>query len=616
MTTLAPAPRPSDLDALFARASRARVLLGGAVGGKALGKEVVLAFGREDLDALREALRVVEDAPPFHCMCRGDFAIELRGRFFRVATLSYHHGRSIRLDDRHWDADLVDGPAFLRLLAAKGVGWPLERYEEAVRAGLRADEARARSALVAPEALRALLPRLERGPMGLPPVDADPAFDEAVVALRATGEDDRRIAARLLAWLGTNDSPWSGYPAEENVPLVLLRRLDEDAVLAALLEAEDDASLLGAARHAADFHMVSFRKRFVGAIPDARFDAFEARLERVPMLPDEKDDARSRLERARAVARDVRDRARRTPDATSDFACVATSEDGPFAGLATDGTTIAALDVYRVVRVEPDTGVLSPLTTYQGSPFTELVFSGGALYAIRGNEGRIDRIALDGTGRTVVAEGLERPLDPIDAGGRPVWVAAPFENRESNGTVVSVERTSIVALGEGGAIETWTGVERGVASLASDGSFVYFLTTDPLGRHVVMRIPRGGGPIEKLASVDGYGDPMGRPWLVCEGSDLLLASGQRILRIPAAGGRATTAHTLDRKVVAIGTLPEGLVALAGDGGDDRWDVLRLRVGERPRKLGTLSRAPYHRVRLVSARGSVFFTLGDRLHRVR
>lgn len=616
MTDLAPAPRTSDLHALFARSTRARVLVGGAVGGKALGKEVLAAFGPDELPALRDSLGVVDEGPPFHCMCRGDFAIELRGRFFRVATLSYHHGRSIRLDDRHWDADLVDGPAFLRLLAAKGVTWPLERYEEAVRAGIRADEARARSALVTPEPLRALLPRLERGPMGLPPVDADPVFDEAVAALRATGEDDRRLAARLLAWLGTNDSPWSGHPAEENIPLVLLRRLDEDAVLAALLAAEDDASLLGAARLAADFQMVSFRKRFVGRIPDERFDAFAVRLERVPMLPYEKDDARSRLERARRVAGEARARPGRKVDATSELACVATSEDGPFASLATDGTTLAAVDVYRVVRVEPDTGVLTPLTTYQGSAFTSLRFSGGELYAMRGNDGRLDRIALDGSGRGVAAEGLERPLDPIDAGGTLVWVSAPFENRASNGGVVSVERTSIVALGAGGTVETWAPVEPGVATLASDGAHVYFLTTETLGRHVLVRIPRCGGPIEKVAAVDAVGDPMGRPWIAEGGDAMLFAGGTKLLRIPKAGGRVTALHTLDRRIVALATLPDALVVVAGDGSDDRWDVLRLRTGERPRKLGTLSRAPYHRLVMVSARDSVFFTLDDRLYRVR
>jgi hypothetical protein len=51
--------------------------------------------------------------------------------------------------------------------------------------------------------------------------------------------------------------------------------------------------------------------------------------------------------------------------------------------------------------------------------------------------------------------------------------------------------------------------------------------------------------------------------------------------------------------------------------DDSWDVLRVSSdGRKAKKLGALRRRPFHRLTMVVRGGDVFFTLDERLYRVR
>ena len=54
----------------------------------------------------RSKMRIVEDPSTFgHCMCLGDPAIELYEKRKKVATIGFHHGRSIR-----WQRKRAAGP--------------------------------------------------------------------------------------------------------------------------------------------------------------------------------------------------------------------------------------------------------------------------------------------------------------------------------------------------------------------------------------------------------------------------------------------------------------------------------------------------------------------------
>jgi hypothetical protein len=619
MPDLPPPPSQADIDALFAEARRARVLDGGARGGKPMGSEVLASFDADELPALRDALRIIEGGPPIHCMCYGDLAIELRGRLLRVGVISYHHGVSVRVEGAFSDANLIDGQALLRLLAARGVTGPLERFEAGEREQARLNIERGRWEEATPKALRESRHSLASGPMGLPPHERDAVFDSAITALRASGDADQTIAAELFAWLGTSHSPWSGYPAHEQTPLVLLRRLNPEAALAALLAAENDEALLGAARYAADHETVSFRKRFLRQIPDKKFADFARRLAQVPMTADGLADAKARLAQARAIATASRERASELASQRDrELACVAISDDGPFAALVTDGQTLAAVDVYTVVRIDPEQGALTALTTYEGSPFTDLVFVGGTLLAMRGNEGRVDKIALDGSGRSVFASELARPLRPVDSGGVLCFISAPFEDNLVNGIRYSVQRTSLVRAEEGKGVEPILPVEAGVSALAADATHLYYYASTKLdGEGAIYRVARSGGKAKTLANVGRLGHAVAQPGLIVAGDHLVFADGPALRRVPAAGGEVTTLHRASAPIGAVAAVSSGYVLIVGDMSEESWEVLRLPSDKgKPQRLGALSRRPYHRLTMVVRRGEAFFTLDDRLYRVR
>lgn len=608
----------AELDGLLARAHRVRILEGGAARGRPLGKTVLASFEPHELEALREALRIVKDGPTFHCMCHGDLAIDVRGRWLRIAVISYHHGKSIRLEGGKSDAELVDGPALLRLLAARGVGEPLARHEAGVVAeGQRAVEGE-RWREAAPAVLRERLDALATGPMGLPRHEHDAAHDETVALLRAGGAGDRAIAAELLAWLGSaGGSPWSGYPAHEDLPQVLLRRLAPAAVLEAIEQAEDDASLLGAARFVCDHQVVSFRKRMVAAVSPERFEAFARRLDRTTMDREGLDDARARLRAAKAVATQARERkAELARERDRALACVALAEDGSFSDLVTDGERLVALDVYTVVEVDVDTGELAPLASYAGSPFTELQLVGDKLFVLRNNEGRLERIDPGEAEPKVVAEGLPRPMQPVACGRRLCMISAPWEEYLQNGITYSRQRASIVRVEPDGSLATLTPAERGVAALAADGTHVYFSSTDLEGKGVISRVPMKGGDAERLVDVKANGHTMARPRLVVDGEHLVYADGATVCRVPLAGGKPQTIAKLSKPLAAITPVDGGWVVIVGDSSDDEWHVERLgRDGERSR-VGSLQRRPYHRLAMVTRQGHAYFTLDDRLYRVR
>jgi hypothetical protein len=418
--------------------------------------------------------------------------------------------------------------------------------------------------------------------------------------------------------LGSSESPWAGYPAHEQTPSVLLRRLPPAAVLTAIERADGEAGLLGAARFVADHQVVSFRKRMVAAVSQERFEAFTQRLERAAMSAEGKVDARARLQAARGIAAAARERkAKLAAERERELACVAVSEDGPFGELVTDGERLVALDVFTVVDVDVDTGDLAPLVTYTGSPFTELVMVEGALHVLRNNDGRLERIMPGVAEPWIVAEGLARPMHPVACGGVVCMISAPFEEYPGeNGIRYSRQRTSLVRMEPDGSPATIVPVERGVASLAADDTHLYFSSTDLEGKGVIERVARRGGKVERLVDVKANGHVLARPRLVVEGEHLIYADGHSVCRVPVTGGRAQTILKLSGPVGAIAAVEGGYVAIVGDMSDDEWHVERIgRAGQRSR-VGTLQRRPYHRLVLVTRRGQAFFVIDDRLYRVR
>ena len=117
-----PDPTQDSLDAMLAQTRRVRVFSGGASGGKPLSNEILCEVTDEiALKSLGVALKI-KDGSYRHCMCHGDAALEFSGNSGdRLAVIGVHHGKSIRWDAWHDDAELISGGDILKWLAAHGV---------------------------------------------------------------------------------------------------------------------------------------------------------------------------------------------------------------------------------------------------------------------------------------------------------------------------------------------------------------------------------------------------------------------------------------------------------------------------------------------------------------
>ena len=261
----------TEVDELFASATRARIIEGGVADGVALGKRIALELSGGKARELVERLQVVPVKQPFHCMCLGDWGIELFEGDARLTTVGLHHGRSIRIDGRASDELLRDGEGLLRLLADQGLKEPLAAFEEDRQAADRSAQARKRWLRATPEPLREMLSVLEGDSGGRLLRAGDPDLREALARLEAADED---VTHALLNWYAAGMGPWSGYPSYEGVACALLPELGAERVVQAAEAARGEGELFAAARFIARWDAPPKERRLVS-------DALAARLKEV-----------------------------------------------------------------------------------------------------------------------------------------------------------------------------------------------------------------------------------------------------------------------------------------------------------------------------------------------
>lgn len=118
-----PNPVQRDLDQLLPTITRVRVLSGGAFRGEVLESAVLLDTSKsEPLAALGACLQINADPVTFgHCMCLGGPTLELFAGPERAATISLHHGRTIRWSQWKHDSQLRDGGNLTAWLVKNGL---------------------------------------------------------------------------------------------------------------------------------------------------------------------------------------------------------------------------------------------------------------------------------------------------------------------------------------------------------------------------------------------------------------------------------------------------------------------------------------------------------------
>lgn len=590
-------PTNASLDALFAGARSGRVVT-------VHDGEVLAEVERGELGAVRAMLRIVESEDVFHCMCRGDLAIELRGRLLSAGSVSYHHGRSLRVEGWRSDAMLAEGPALLRWLASRGVTAPLAEYDAAEAQARRAASAFERWREAVPEVLRAHVAALDGA--GLPSANPAP-FQAALAALRGAHGDDEQVARVLIAWLAEGAGPWSGYASYEGTPMRLLDLLDGAAVVRAAADpALTAAQTAAAARFLGGHEVVSFRKSLLATVPDELF----ARA-RPHVAASGVEDDLVRFDHAVRIARGARARfANPAPyPIGGDCTVVGESADGPLSGVATDGGRLWSVDVRTIVQFEP--GSIAPATVAVAPEhFVVIAASAQRLAWLCINAGTVDAIdraqpaepapiARLGTrlleiavaGRTVVWLG-DAPARSLGLGNRWIWARSPDDP----------EPRQLAELGA----DAWC--------LQADATHAYILGGAFTSEGVLRRVSLARGTIDEVGSVPKLGPSMGSPMICPHGDDVLVAHGERVLAYPKSGGAGRVALEASQLVRAIAADEHGIVVLSGPAkNDDRWRIESApAVGAQLRRAGEFDRRPYHRHPLVVTRTAAIFPCGDRL----
>ena len=89
--------------------------------------------GEDEIRELFEKLEIDDSDSGFHCMCCGEPSLELYRGDVLVATLGFHHGRSLRWSEG-WPGDALlteeAGDTICKFLAEHGVSEPLQELEE------------------------------------------------------------------------------------------------------------------------------------------------------------------------------------------------------------------------------------------------------------------------------------------------------------------------------------------------------------------------------------------------------------------------------------------------------------------------------------------------------
>jgi hypothetical protein len=244
LASTAPYPTQSSLDTLLNGVSRVRVVSHELTKEGTKVQTLCETSEPADLAAFRECFAIVEDPKSFgHCMCLGDPHLELYSGESLVATIGYHHGRSMRWNAWKSDALFREPMRLLDWMSAHGVTEPRRQLEEMARysSELRSAEERWMEAI--PDCLRPLWERMEH--------DNDPAVYQAVAeVLKATMPDAIERASALFGWFGCGMGPWSGYPSYETIVEDLLLEYPTQQLIDALVRREPtNAQWLGAARY-------------------------------------------------------------------------------------------------------------------------------------------------------------------------------------------------------------------------------------------------------------------------------------------------------------------------------------------------------------------------------
>lgn len=248
-----PLPSQKSLDEMLSAINRIRVIDAGMEGGKAMKGKVLLDTRKpEDISSFKRILKINEDKSTFgYCMCLGEPTLEFYKGKKLVATVSIHHGRSIRWDKWKWDALLVGNENLLNWLSKRNVNKPKEEYEENLRHAAEAEKQYQKWENAIPECLRAQWKKIN---WGSPIEPTETTVSELFQVAKNNYVNQDELILALLGWYGSGEGPWSGFPSYETTPERLLLRIETEDILKVVTSQRLTFSQMeGASRYLADW---------------------------------------------------------------------------------------------------------------------------------------------------------------------------------------------------------------------------------------------------------------------------------------------------------------------------------------------------------------------------
>ncbi len=591
-------PAQASLDAWFARATRVKVT-------NVVGHEegpLAVAEGR-DVERLRKLLRIHEDGPVFHCMCRGDLELTLDAGGAPFATLSFHHARSLRHQEWSSDAMLVDGPGLVRWLADHGAPGPLLEYEAELERDRLGDEARRLWLSNTPPCLAPDLRRFEVDEHGMPLSATAPALDEAERRVRAAYATPAQAAFTLLAWYGEGAGRWSGYPSYEGLAEHLLFRLGVPVAIEAAGTASS-AVLLGVARLLSSFELVTYKKHQLGGAPEGLWDRLRPLVTRSGIA-----DNVARFEGAAAIAAEHRRmRARPEPVPVGALVLVGVSEKGPLSGLVTDGVRLYAGDDGDVVVFAP--GSTAPRVLYASDdPFFELATPVSKMLMVAHiNAGTVGKILTEDGRFIVMAREQARPTSLVVVRGVMAWINQAQVADPDRGAPYVVQRSSVMAF-EAPSARVLRVAPFSAFSLVGDQCHLYWCEIEAGQLRVFRHAHFRDEPPAIVADVGPHAGSF--PRLAVGPTHVFFADEERrvIVAIDKRGGTVGTLAETHHRPTHVIADEHDVFALTCD---DHVGYVEHVGPSGARVLADYPRPSFDRPALALTRQSLFFTTRDRV----
>ena len=219
------------LNDLFADVDNIQIKSDGVYEDKALSNDIVLKINDPSrIQEFQKLMKIKEPNEDFHCMCLGDYAIELlKGNELKL-TIGFHHGASIRLNQWTGDAELKHPNELLELLSELGLKEPLEQKRLDYERAKESEDESNKWLKNSPKSFSKFWSEIN---------DFDESYiPDLKIDLSKEFENEKKLILALLKSFGTSNNLWTAFPMYESISQKLL----SDYKLQVILNAFNESS--------------------------------------------------------------------------------------------------------------------------------------------------------------------------------------------------------------------------------------------------------------------------------------------------------------------------------------------------------------------------------------